>query len=111
MHPLTIAKRTIGVWVVGLLFPILAASADTEVMIREAISAHDQQDYGEAIRILSEVLELEPDNGEAAYELAFSHQANGDLKACSDIAGRALIVLQDVPEPNVPLQALYMMQA
>lgn len=96
-----------------LVFAVTTPSlaADTEQMIRDAIAYHDQAEYQQAIDLLREVVRLEPDNGFAAYELAYSHQANGDLKDCAKVAGRALRKIRKDEAQARLLPQLSMMQA
>ena len=67
-----------------------ADTTDSEQMTRDAIALFDQRDFAGAISLLEEVVDDDPKNGFAAYELAFSYQANGDLKPCIKVAKTAL---------------------
>lgn len=94
-----------------LLSPIVAMAEDTEQMIRDGIALHDQQKYGEAIELYERVLELEPDNVLAGYELAFAHQANGDLDNCIKVAESTFEQSRDAEADDYVLASLYGMLA
>ena len=85
----------------------IAFAQDTRQMIRDAVAHHDQQEYDEAVALLTQVLELEPDNGLAAYELAFTHQVAGYLQACIDSATAYFAREPDDSTPTHLVSELY----
>ena len=86
-------NRSLGVIV--LLFAVVvhgqeSQPVDTEQQIADGISYFDTGDFDSAVALFEQILEREPRNGLAAYELALTHQASGDLSACVDVARKYL---------------------
>ena len=95
---------------VGIV-PSIVLAEDTEQMIRDAVSFHDQQQYAKSVELLKRVLELEPRNDRAAYELAYTHQAAGDLESCVDVAGQALTRIRHEAGQSAIVPQLYVLLA
>lgn len=62
----------------------------SDVLMREGIRLHGQRDFDGAARMYRKVLEAEPTNVTALYELSFSLSAKGDCGAAVDTASRGL---------------------
>jgi|GEM_PF-1150417 len=62
--------------------------AEHSAALAQAIGAHDRGDYDEAIRRYQEILEGNPDDADALYELAFSQHASGAASDCVETARR-----------------------
>lgn len=110
MHGKFLAHRLIAslILILGAVVPLTVLAENTDGMMRAAIAHHDRQEFDEAIRLFQRVLDLEPDNLAAAYELAFTHQTRGDFQSCTAVAGGALGRLRDkVTQPYV-VPSLYM---
>jgi tetratricopeptide (TPR) repeat protein len=84
---------------------------DTRDMLAEAISHYDNGDFDSATELLEQVLKIEPRNGTAAYELALSHQANGNLQGCVDVARKYLRKLRKDEGQADLMPQLSMLQA
>ena len=80
-----------------VLAPFLAATADSDDTVREAVSQYDMGNFGAAIELLEGVLAREPGNGLAGYELAMTHQAIGDLPTCIRVAETTLHGVREDP--------------
>jgi tetratricopeptide (TPR) repeat protein len=101
---------------VGAVFYLLglssgAALADTSQMISDAISHYDVGDYDKAVSLLQQVLEQEPDNGYAAYELALTYATIDDLKSCTSTAKKYRRKLRKDEEQAEILPQLAMLEA
>ncbi|MBI2771550.1 MAG: tetratricopeptide repeat protein [Burkholderiales bacterium] len=72
------------------------APAQTETLLREGIRLHGQRDFDGAIRAYRKVLEAEPNNTIALYELSFSLSAKSDCAAAVETAQRGA-ALPDAP--------------
>ncbi len=88
-----------------------AFAANVEQLINAAIQHYDQGDFDTAISLLEEVLDEEPRNGLAAYELALSHEARGDFQSCAKIAKKYVRRLKKDPQQKEILPQLSMLQA
>jgi len=97
--------------VFGLLHAPPALTMETLQMIRDAVTHYDQGEFESAVTLLEQVLDLEPDNGLAAYELALTHQANRDLRSCITVAKRSLRRIKKDPDQAYHLPQLSMLQA
>jgi len=65
-------------------FPALGGTPDPAViddLLVQAVRLHDAGDYGGAIAVYRRVLDLDPANVEARYEMAYSHFSNEDYAA------------------------------
>ncbi len=58
--------------------------------MERGIALNDQGRFGEAIALYREVLESEPENARAHYELAFSLNAAGKFAECAQMGERTL---------------------
>jgi len=90
---------------------VAADSTDHDQMIRDAVTLFDQGDVAGAISLLEEVVEDDPANGFAAYELAYSHQSNGDTKACIRAAKAAIRKIRNDESQAYIAPQLSMIQA
>lgn len=95
------------------LGPTLSAAntSDSDQMIRDAIALFDQHDYAGAITLLRKVVDDDPKNGYAAYELAYAYQTTGDLKDCIKVAKTALRKIRNDEAQAYLSPQLSMMQA
>ena len=75
------AHCLIALITLNVTFPSTVLADDTEQMMRDRISFHDQQEFELAIELFTQDLKFEPRNGTAAYELAYTHQASGIFDA------------------------------
>ena len=101
---------------IGLLILVVAPAqsalaANTAQLMDAAIEHYDQGDFDTAISLLEEVLDQEPRNGMAAYELGLSHQAKGDFQSCAKVTKRYVRRLKDDPKQKGLLPQLSMLQA
>ena len=69
-----------------LLHSPFAKSENTMALVDAGIDHYDRGSFDEAIALFEEVLDLEPKNGTAAYELAISHLAKSDYQSCVKIS-------------------------
>jgi tetratricopeptide (TPR) repeat protein len=107
-----VTRNAFAVSLVATILLIMASqptafAQDTRQMIRDAVAHHDQQEYDEAVALLTRVLELEPDNGLAAYELAITYQVAGDLQSCIDSATGYFALESDDSTPTHLVSELY----
>lgn len=65
-------------------------ASDTSSMIRKGVELHDAGDHQAAIQLFKSVLELEPTNTQALYELANSYLAIGAFDSCIKAAKSGL---------------------
>lgn len=87
--------------------PVASAADDVEKMLRDAIALHDQGKYDEAAELFKHILNIEPANVLAQYELAFTYQMAGDMAACIETADGALqLQLENQPSQRA-LPELY----
>lgn len=63
----------------------IASSQTIEEKIGEAVQLMDNGAVGKSIVILNEVIEEEPDNYVAQYELGYAHLLNKNYRLCIDI--------------------------
>jgi len=59
-------------------------------MLREGVAYHDNQNYEQAINIYRKILESDPENLDAMYELAYSLINSGQIEEGLDIALKGL---------------------
>jgi tetratricopeptide (TPR) repeat protein len=102
--------------IVCLLFAVSsaawsAAPEDTEALISQGISAYDTGDYAGAIATFEEVLDIDSANYTAAYELALSHTAAGDLQSCIKVARKYVRKVRNKSEYVGMHSQLSMLQA
>lgn len=97
--------------VLGVVPEQSALAANTLQLIHAAVERYDQGDFDGAITLLEEALDQEPRNGSAAYELALSHHAKGDLQACAKTANKYLRRLRKDSNQKALLPQLSMLQA
>ena len=71
---------------------------DAETLISEGISAYDTGDYAAAILAFEKALDIDPANYTAAYELALTHTAAGNLESCIDLARKYVRKVRNEPE-------------
>lgn len=84
---------------------------DAETLVSEGISAYDTGDYAAAIAAFEEALEINPANYTAAYELALTHTAAGNLESCIDVAREHVRQVRDNPDYVHMHSQLSMLQA
>jgi tetratricopeptide (TPR) repeat protein len=65
-----------------------ALTADETAAIRKGIALHDQKQYDAAIAAYQAVLDANPDNATALYEMAYSCVAKQDYQRAIDLAAR-----------------------
>ncbi len=90
---------------------IALAQSDLDQKISDAVAHFDQGQFDKAISLLEEVLDEDPDNGLAAYELAYSHKAKGDTRTCIKVARQALRRVKGDGEQTYLVPQLSMMLA
>jgi len=69
--------------------PAARGAADVNRLVDEGVTLHDRKDYDGAIEKYRRALEIEPTDGRALYELAYSLWSKNDLKAALEAAERA----------------------
>jgi Tfp pilus assembly protein PilF len=69
--------------------PAAASPGAARALIQEGTRKHDQGDYDGAVESYRKVLEIEPDNVTALYEIGYSYYAKKDLANALDYATRA----------------------
>lgn len=80
-------------WIAALLLFSAGGPAraqDTGQIIRDAVALHDQGDFAGAIVLYEQILERQPENLMARYELGFSQQMSGDFTGCIATASYGL---------------------
>ena len=80
-------------------FDAVPTSEEHVVLIRKGISLHDEGDYDGAIAAYQDVLEANPDDVNALYELAFSYFKKQDYKNCVQTAKRGTEYLSQMQTP------------
>lgn len=78
------------------------AQPSTDALMREGIALHAQRNFDGAIGIYRRILESEPSNTEALYELAFSSSAKGDCKTAVEAGNRGAVA-----SPSNPMKAKF----
>lgn len=73
-------------------------TGDPETLISQGISQYDTGDYDAAIATFENVLDIDPDNYTAAYELALTHATAGDLESCVTVARKYSRMIPNEPE-------------
>jgi tetratricopeptide (TPR) repeat protein len=91
-------------WWTGLWWLLLVAccghvgaQTSTDAQIREGIALHGQRNFDGAIQIYRRILETEPSNSVALYELAFSLSAKGDCKTAVEVGTRGVATSANDP--------------
>jgi Flp pilus assembly protein TadD len=73
-------------------------AVDTEALISEGITYYDTGDYAAAIETFEKALKIDKNNFTAAYELALSHTAAGNLESCIKVARKYVRKVRNKPD-------------
>ena len=95
----------------GAIFADTESPVDTSQLMSDAISHYDLGDFDTAAGLLRQVLEQEPNNGTAAYELALTYAALDDLKSCRATAKKYRRKLRNDADQADLLPQLYLLEA
>lgn len=87
---LSLTITTVALFLSGFTAANESEQQDIEALISDGVALHDQRRYDDAIALYERALKLEPDNAFAAYEMALTYQAAGNLPACIRTASEAL---------------------
>jgi tetratricopeptide (TPR) repeat protein len=91
-----------------LLLSIVAmplAAGEVESLIDKGIAAHDRGDYQEAVNFYKKALEIDPSNGLAHYEMAYSLYSAGELDLAIEHCKKSLEYSSD--DEKLPAYDVY----
>ena len=81
--------------------PSLAAPSappDTGELLLAGVQLHEAGEYDEAIRIFQRVLDADPSNADARYEMAYSTFAKGDHLAAIEMLDKVVSIPETAPQ-------------
>lgn len=74
---------------VYVLFPAITFS-QIDSLLRKGMCFHDQGKYREALECYQQVLQTDPTNAEAMYEMAYTFMTTGDFKRAAEYARNSI---------------------